>query len=330
MKEKILQELKNHAGHYISGEEISGILQVSRTAVWKYINQLKNMGYVIESQTKKGYRLLESPDSLQPQEMKGNINTEVIGQNLTFFEQVDSTNLYAKRIAEGGFLDGTVIMADEQLNGRGRMGRTWVSPKGKGIWMSIMLKPKINPADASKVTLLAACAVCRAIEEISGLYTKIKWPNDIVLNGKKLCGILTEMSAEIDGINYLIIGIGVNVNIDLDDFPKELQEIATSIKIEKGDKVIRKELAAAIINNFERYYKGFIKTGSIKDYINEYKERSAVLSKEVIVTSSTLELRGTVVDISEEGQLQLELYDGSIKEIISGEVSVRGLTGYTS
>lgn len=330
MKERILQELKNHAGQYISGEEISGILQVSRTAVWKCINQLKDMGYVIESQTKKGYRLLESPDSLLPQEMKGNINTEVIGQNLTFFEQVDSTNLYAKRIAEGGFLDGTVIMANEQLNGRGRMGRDWVSPKGKGIWMTIMLKPRISPADASKVTLLAACAVCKAIEEISGLYTKIKWPNDIVLNGKKLCGILTEMSAEIDEINYLIIGIGVNVNIDLEDFPKELQAIATSIKIEKGLGVIRKELAAGIINNFERYYKGFIKTGSIKDYINEYKERSAVLGKEVRVTSSTLEIQGTVVDISEDGQLQLEMQDGTIKEIISGEVSVRGLTGYIS
>lgn len=330
MKERILQELKDHEGHYISGEEISGNLQISRTAVWKYINQLKNMGYIIESQTKRGYRLLGSPDSLQPQEMKGNINTEVIGQSLKFFDQVDSTNLYAKRIAEGGFLDGTVIMADEQLNGRGRMGRNWVSPKGKGIWMTIMLKPKINPADASKVTLLAACAVCKAIEEVSGLNTRIKWPNDIVLNGKKLCGILTEMSAEIDEINYLIIGIGVNVNIDMDDFPKELQDIATSIKIEKGQGVMRKELAAAIINSFERYYNGFIKTGSIRDYISEYKERSAVLGKEVRVTSSSLELQGTVVDISEEGQLLLELYDGSIKEIISGEVSVRGLTGYIS
>ena len=330
MKEKILQELKNHAGLYISGEELSGILQVSRTAVWKYMNQLKDMGYVIESQTKKGYRLLESPDSLQPQEVKGNLNTEVVGQNLLFFEQLDSTNLYAKRIAEGGFLDGTVIIADEQLKGKGRMGRIWVSPKGKGIWMTIMLKPKINPADASKVTLLAACAISKAIEEISGLSTKIKWPNDIVVNGKKLCGILTEMSAEIDEINYLIIGIGVNVNIDLEDFPKELQAIATSVKIEKGSGIIRKDLAAAIINQFERYYNGFIKTGSIKAYINEYKEKSAVLGKKVSVISSTLELQGTVIDISEEGQLQLELQDGSIKEIISGEVSLRGMTGYIS
>lgn len=330
MKEKVLQELKNHEGHYISGEEISVNLQVSRTAIWKCINQLKDMGYIIESQTKKGYRLLESPDSLQPQEMKGNINTEVIGRSIKFFDQVDSTNLYAKRIAEGGFLDGSVIIADEQLNGRGRMGRNWVSPKGKGIWMTIMLKPKINPADASKVTLLTACAVCKAIEEVSGLSTKIKWPNDIVLNGKKLCGILTEMSAEIDEINYLIIGIGVNVNIDLEDFPQELRDFATSMKIEKGDGVVRKELAAAIINNFERYYNGFIKTGSIRDYISEYKERSAILGKEVKVASSTFELQGTVVDISEEGQLQLELQDGSMKEIISGEVSVRGLTGYIS
>lgn len=328
MKERILQELKTHAGQYISGEEISDMLQVSRTAVWKYINQLKDMGYVIESQTKKGYRLLESPDSLLPQEIRENIHTEVIGQHLKFLEQVDSTNLYAKKIAEGGFEDGTIIMADEQLKGKGRMGRAWSSPKGKGIWMTIMLKPKISPADAAKITLLTACAVCQGIEEICGIYPKIKWPNDIVINGKKLCGILTEMSAEMDEINYLIIGIGINVNLELAEFPQELQAIATSIKIEKGDSVIRKELAAAIINKFESYYKVFIETGSIKGYIMEYKKKSAILNKEVRVTSSFQELQGTVVDISEEGQLILKLGDGSIKEIISGEVSVRALEGY--
>jgi BirA family biotin operon repressor/biotin-[acetyl-CoA-carboxylase] ligase len=328
MKERILRELKNHAGEYISGEEISGILQVSRTAVWKYINQLKDMGYVIESQTKKGYRLMESPDSLMPQEIKESITTEVIGQNLTFLEQVDSTNLYAKKIAEGSFAEGTVIIADEQLQGKGRMGRSWTSPKGKGIWMTIMLKPKICPADAAKITLITACAVCQAIEDICGIYPKIKWPNDIVLNGKKLCGILTEMSAEMDEINYLIVGIGINVNLELEDFPEELKAIATSIKIEKGDSIKRKELAAAIINKFESYYKVFIKTGSIKDFINEYKKKSAILDKEVRVISSNQEVQGIVVDISEEGQLTLKLEDGSIKQLISGEVSVRALKGY--
>ncbi len=288
------------------------------------------MGYVIESQTQKGYMLIGSPDSLLSPEIRENIKTKFIGQHIKFLEEVDSTNLYAKRIAESDFEDGMIIIAEEQLKGKGRIGRVWASPKGKGIWMTIMLKPKINPADAAKITLLAACAVCRAIEEISGVYAKIKWPNDIVLNGKKLCGILTEMSAELDEINYLIVGIGVNANIDLGDFPKELQATATSIKIEKGSSVVRKELTAAIINNFENYYKTFLEKGSIKEYINEYKEKSAVLGNEVIVTSSSLEQRGTVVDISEEGQLLLKVEDGSIKEIISGEVSVRGLKGYIS
>jgi BirA family biotin operon repressor/biotin-[acetyl-CoA-carboxylase] ligase len=330
MKEKILQELKSRAGQYISGEEISNGLKVSRTAVWKYINQLKNMGYVIESQTNKGYRLVTSPDSLMPQEIKENLHTNFIGQHIQFLEEVDSTNLYAKRMAENSFEDGTVIIAEEQLKGKGRMGRDWVSPKGKGIWMTLMLKPKISPADAAKITLLAACAVCRAIEEIGGVYPKIKWPNDIVLNGKKLCGILTEMSVELDEINYLIVGIGVNVNIELDDLPKQIQNIATSIQIEKGSSIIRKELAATIMNNFESYYSTFISKGSIKDYINEYKEKSAILGKEVRVISSSLELQGTVADISEEGQLLLRLEDGSLKEIISGEVSVRSLKGYIS
>lgn len=328
MKEKILQELKNRAGQYISGEEISSGLNVSRTAVWKYINQLKNMGYVIESQTKKGYMLIESPDSILPQEIKENIDTEFIGQTIKFLDEVDSTNIYAKRLAEEDFVDGTVVLAEEQLKGKGRMGRAWASPRGKGIWMTIMLKPRINPSDAAKITLLTACAVCTAIEEVCGINPKIKWPNDIVLNGKKLCGILTEMNVELDEINYLIVGIGVNVNTDQSDFPEELHNIATSIKIEKGNSVIRRKLVGTIINKFEKYYKAFVSKGSIKDYISEYKERSAVLGKEVRVLSASLDTQGTVVDISEEGQLLLKQKDGSIKEIISGEVSVRSLKGY--
>lgn len=327
MKEQILQELKMKSGQYISGEEISNKFKVSRTAIWKYINQLKEMGYVIESQTKKGYRLLESPDSLLPQEIRESLHADIIGKDLQYLEQVDSTNLYAKRFADNGFQEGTVIIADEQLKGKGRLGRTWVSPKGKGIWMTIMLKPRINPAEAAKITLLTACAVSKAIEGC-GVSPKIKWPNDIILNGKKLCGILTEMSVEQDEINYVIVGIGINVNLEQQDFPEDLQSTATSIRIEKGSNVIRKELTAAIMNNFESYYKVFTKTGSIREFIEEYKDKSAVLGKDVTVTSSSLNLKGKALDITEEGQLLLELEDGSIKEIISGEVSVRGLKGY--
>jgi BirA family biotin operon repressor/biotin-[acetyl-CoA-carboxylase] ligase len=328
MKELILQELKSCPGQYISGEEISSRLKVSRTAIWKCINQLKDMGYVIESQTKKGYRLLESPDSLLPQEITEGLNTQLIGKSIKYLEQVDSTNLYAKRIAEADFQEGTVIIAEEQLKGKGRMGRHWVSPRGKGIWMTIMLKPQIAPADAAKVTLLTACAVCRAIEQTCNISPQIKWPNDILLNGKKLCGILTEMSIEQDEINYLIVGIGINVNIEPQDLPQELHSVATSVRIEKGSSIVRKELTAAIINNFEHCYKNFIEASSIEGFLKEYKERSALLGREVTASSSFLSLKGKVLDITKEGQLLLQLEDGSMKEIISGEVSVRGLSGY--
>lgn len=328
MRDEILEELQKNKGHYISGEEISTRLNVSRTAIWKYMNQLKDMGYIIESQTKKGYRLLESPDNLLPLELKQLLNTSVIGRNIQYFDQIDSTNLHAKRAAEEGFEDGTVILADEQLRGKGRLGRTWASPKGKGIWMTIMLKPKINTTEAAKITLLAACSVCKAIEDICGVSPKIKWPNDLILNGKKVCGILTEMGAELDEINYLIVGIGINVNLNQEEFPEELQTIATSIKAAKGSIVSRKDLAAAIINYFECYYNAFTASGSLKDFIQEYREKSAVLGKTIRVISSGTELQGNAVDISDEGQLLVQLENGIIKEIISGEVSIRGLNQY--
>lgn len=328
MREQILKELKSNTAGYISGEDLSNKLQVSRTAVWKYIKQLKAMGYVIDSQTNKGYKLLESPDSLLAYEIKDGLNTEFIGTNIDFLEQVDSTNLYAKRIAEEGFRDGTVIIADEQVKGKGRLGRTWTSPKGKGIWMTIMLKPNINPAQAAKVTLLTACAVNNAIFQCCGINSKIKWPNDIVCNGKKLCGILTEMNAELDEIHYLIVGIGINVNLDKEEFSEELHSTATSIKIEKGITVSRKELVKSVLNNFEVYYKAFLQTGSISQFISEYKEKSAVIGKDVNIISSASKFKGKVLDISEEGQLLVELEDGTVKEIISGEVSIRALEGY--
>lgn len=328
MKDRILQELKNKAEGYVSGEEISNQLQVSRTAIWKYINQLKSEGYIIESQTKKGYKLLESPDSLLPVELKSMLKTEFLGHHMEYLQQVDSTNVYAKKIAENRFQNGTVVLAEEQARGKGRLGRQWISPKGKGIFMSLMLKPKIAPSEAAKITLLTACAVSKAIEETCGISVQIKWPNDIVVKGKKLCGILTEMGAEMDEINYLIVGIGINVNLEQQELPEELWPIATSLQIEKGEKLDRKRLAASVLNYFEDYYKLFTETGSIAAFIKEYKAKCVVMGKEVKILSSTMEMQGTVTDISEEGQLILELPDGSIREIISGEVSLRALEGY--
>jgi len=328
MKIKILEELKANTGQSVSGEEISKRLGISRTAVWKHITKLRSEGYSIESQTNSGYKLLGSPDVLSPGELAPLLNTDFIGRNIICFESIASTNTYAKKAAEEPFAEGTVIIADEQTAGRGRLGRQWVSTKGKGIWMSIMLKPDILPADAPKLTIAAAYAVSKALAGCCQLDARIKWPNDIVVGGKKLCGILTEMSAEADEIKSVIVGIGINANLDHEDFGPEVSGIATSIRLEKGSNVTRKTLVASVLNEFEEIYKVFIREGSIKSLLEEYKSKSAVLGKEIRVISKKEEIIGLAIDISEEGHLLIKLRDGTIKEIMSGEVSVRGLCGY--
>ncbi|MFZ5354807.1 MAG: biotin--[acetyl-CoA-carboxylase] ligase [Bacillota bacterium] len=328
MKEKILSLLKENTGTFVSGEELSNMFSVSRTAVWKAINQLKSMGYEIESQTKRGYRLIESPDYLSAAEIDPLLTTSVIGKHIMYFDSLDSTNNYAKKLAGEDFEEGTVVIAEMQTAGRGRLGRSWISPRGKGIWMTIMLKPDINPLYAQRVTLVAACAVNDAIKEISGIASGIKWPNDIVANGKKLCGILTEMGAEVDAINYLIVGIGINANLDDDDIPAELAGAATSIKIETGKSMVRKEVVAAILNRFEKYYTGFSRSGSLEDIVDIYKSNLLLLGKQVRAVYKHEEITGEAVDINDAGQLLLRLPDGTIREITSGEVSVRGIYGY--
>ncbi|HWQ29354.1 MAG TPA: biotin--[acetyl-CoA-carboxylase] ligase [Negativicutes bacterium] len=328
MKNKILEQLKSSNGQPISGEEISKRLGISRTAVWKHIKTLRSEGYNIESQTKNGYRLTGSPDRLTINELEPLLQTGFVGRNVIYLETVDSTNTYAKRLAEGAFRDGTVVVAEEQDAGRGRLGRHWVSPAGKGIWMTLLLKPDILPTDAPKLTIVAVCSVARALHACCGLEAGIKWPNDIVANGRKLCGILTEMSAEEDEIKYVVVGIGINANLGSADFGPEVSAIATSVSMETGVEVPRKLIAAALLNEFEKAYTEFVKEGSIAFLLPEYRERSAVIGREVRIISRKGETTGEAVDINEEGQLLVRLQDGSIREIMSGEVSVRGIYGY--
>ncbi len=328
MKDKILKQLKENQGKYLSGEELSSCFDVSRTAIWKAINQLKSMGYTIESQTKLGYRYIEGPDSITSLELQPLLDTKKIGRQVKYLESVDSTNSFAKRLSENGFEDGSVVIADVQTAGRGRLGRSWISPKSRGIWMTIMLKPQINPMDASKVTLLAAYALCKSIKAETGLEASIKWPNDIIAGRKKLCGILTEMGAELDIINYLIVGVGINANLIEDDFPEELIETATSIRLETGMEVTRKRLAASFLNEFEKCYEAFSSSGSIEHIIDAYKDMLHMLGKKVRAIYKNEELIGEAIDVSSEGQLLIRLEDGSIREIVSGEVSVRGIYGY--
>lgn len=327
MKYRILEELKSRDKEYVSGEEISRRLGVSRTAVWKYINRLRQEGYNIESQTNSGYRLVQSPDTLSSFEIQPLLKTRFIGREILYFDSIDSTNTYAKKMGEENIKDGTVIIADEQTSGRGRLGRQWMSPKGKGIWMTIILKPHIAPSEASKITLAAAYALCTALDKC-GLDVRIKWPNDIVVNGKKLCGILTEMSADMDIIKYIAVGIGLNANLNAHDFDSAIAATATSIKIEAGESISRKIVVSHILNEFERVYDIFIKEGSIESFLEEYKLRSAVMGKEIRVIYRKEELRGKAVDVTEEGHLIIKLEDGSTREILSGEVSIRSINGY--
>lgn len=327
MKEEILMLLKENTNGFISGQEISEKFGVSRTAIWKYINQLKKDGYEIESVSKKGYKLLACPDLLTYEEIQKELNTEFVGRNIIHFESIDSTNAKAKDLALSPNEDGVIVIAEKQTMGKGRLGRNFISPKGKGIWMSIILKPDINPLKVSLVTQIAAAAINNAFKEMA-ISTFIKWPNDILLNNKKICGILTEMNAELTKVNFIIIGIGINVNLDEDDFTEELKETATSIKIETGRKLDRKEIVARILNNFEPLYRDFVDKEYIDETIRICRENSILIGKEVRVIKKGKSVKAEVLDINSKGELVVKYENGNIEELISGEISIRGLDSY--
>ena len=323
MKEEILNLLKSNFGGFVSGQEISEKLGVSRTAIWKYINHIKEDGYEIESISKKGYRLVTVANILTEEEIQPLLKAKIIGRKILHFDTIDSTNTKAKELANAGEEHGTIIVSEEQTIGRGRMGRSFVSPKGKGIWMSIILRPEIDPLKISLITQIAAAAVNLALEQF-GVNSLIKWPNDIILNGKKVCGILTEMSGELTKINYVILGIGINANIDIDDFSEEIAEIATSLKIQFGKQFDRKALMAAIINNFEMLYDVFEKEDNISETIKICRDKSILLGKEIKVIKRNESLNAKALDLNEEGLLVVEYEDATKEKLISGEISIRG------
>jgi BirA family biotin operon repressor/biotin-[acetyl-CoA-carboxylase] ligase len=326
MKEKILELLKKYENQYISGQYISQILGVSRSAIWKYMNAIKEDGYIIESTSRKGYKLLTSPDILTGDEIKPKLSTNFLGSSIIHFDTIPSTNIKAKELAQEAE-DGTVIISEEQTSGKGRLGRHWVSPKGKGIWMSIILKPSIDPMEASKITLIGAAAVFNALEK-RNIKALIKWPNDLVVNNKKVCGILTEMSAELNKIHYLVIGIGINVNVDKEEFPEDMKDTATSLKMVTGETVDRRNLVCDVLNFFEILYTKFIDTGFISDSIKICKENSIFIGQDVRIIRLNKEFIAKAIDLDDEGQLIIQLEDGTIEKVFSGEVSMRGLYGY--
>ncbi len=324
LKNKILKKLKD-SEDFISGEDISKDFNMTRAAIWKYINMLKKEGYIIESIPSKGYKLIYLPDMLTYEEVEEYLTTDFIGRNIYYFDSVDSTNKKAKETAYEE-KEGTVLVAEEQVQGKGRLGRQWISPKGKGIWMSMILKPNVDPMKVAKITLLGAAAVHRALEKMN-IESQIKWPNDILIGGKKICGILTEMSSELNMINYVIMGIGINVNLDEKDIPEDLKDKASSIKIVEGKEIDRKVLLANILNEFENIYIDFKDKDSVSMAIDICRENSALIGKEVRIIRGDQVRIGKALDINEEGHLLVEFEDGKVEDIYSGEVSVRNLKG---
>lgn len=325
LKTEILRYLKETDTH-ISGQELCGQLGVSRTAVWKVIRQLQEEGYEIEAVRNRGYRLVESGDVLSVAELKSVIKTERAGQNLVYLEQTDSTNNEARRQAEQGAPDGTLVLAELQTAGKGRRGRFWTSPPGTGIWMSLLLRPDFTPEHAANLTLVAAMAVETGIREVTGLDCQIKWPNDIVLDGKKICGILTEMSTEEDCIRHVVVGIGINVNIE--EFPEEIGATATSLAIVSGSTMKRAPLVDAVMRAWEHYYGIFQETLDMSVLKDTYNRHLVNLGREVKVLAPKGEYNGISQGINDSGELMVALESGEIREVISGEVSVRGVYGY--
>lgn len=325
MKEEILRLLRSADG-YISGQELCNRFGVSRTAVWKAINQLKEAGYEIEAQQNKGYRLMAAPDLMTEAEIKSLMHTDWVAKEVLYFDTIDSTNTKAQELAEKGYPSGTLVVADKQESGKGRRGRSWVSPSGTGIFMTLMIKPDINPNNASMLTLVAALAVAKAITSVTGEEAMIKWPNDIVINGKKVCGILTEMNAQFDYINHIVVGIGINVHNE--SFPEEISQMASSLMIEAGGKRFhRAQIIAETMSYFEQYYDTFLNTQDLSALVREYDELLVNRNKSVRVLDPKEPFDGKAMGITSKGELIVDTWE-SRKLVSSGEVSVRGIYGY--
>ena len=321
MQKKILDILLN-TDDFISGQEISEKLGVSRQAVWKSINALKEKGYEIQSVTNRGYRLVSSPNYLNESSLKSLLHNKIIGKNLIVLDSVNSTNDYLKKLGNEGCDNGTVVAAREQTKGKGRLGRTWQSKKDDGIAFSVLLRPNVAPSEVSAITPLAGLAVCKAIREYTKLDCVIKWPNDIIVGRKKLVGILTEMSAEFDAVEYVITGIGINV--DHTSFPEEIAFKATSLLLETGRHIDKNEFLACVLEHLENeFVKNNLELTTIA--LSEYTDLCATVGRSVTFQRGTRRISGMAVGVSEHGELKVMMSDGTISLVNSGEVTVQGI-----
>ena len=318
-QEPLLRLFGDRPGEYISGESMSQELGVSRTAIWKQIRKLEAAGYQFEASRRLGYRLLSVPDNLTVSQLSSLLKTKVFGQTVHYFEKVESTQNLARTAAEEGAAEGTLFVAEQQMNGRGRMGRGWVSPRGKGVWMSMVLRPAVPIHFAPQLTLLTAVALCRSLKRLTGLPIGIKWPNDLLIDGKKISGILLESAAEDERLRYVIAGIGISVNLEESDYPDELLEKATSLRIRAGHKWIREEVIADFLKEWEQLYFLYQESG-FAPIITLWEALSVSLGKPARLLTPQGDIIGVPIGLDESGAIRIELADGTIKPVFSAEM----------
>lgn len=319
IRKKLIDAFTEAGGGYLSGQALADVIGCSRTAVWKHIEGLREEGFEIDAVKRKGYRIAGTPQSLSPDEIRLGLKTEFIGQKVYYFESIASTQKIAIDLASDNAPAGTLVIADEQTSGRGRMNRKWHSPKSTGIWMSLLVRPDIPPQQAPQLTLLTAVAAVRAIEEATGITPEIKWPNDIMVNGKKIAGILTELQAEADRIHSVIIGIGLNVNQRINDFPEDLKDIATSLYVETGNQIKRADMIQEFCVQFEKMYLLFLEKGfyPIKLLWESYAKG---IGFEIRARTFRGVIIGKALGITDEGVLQIEDKEGTIHKIYSADI----------
>lgn len=321
-RDNILAYLKETKGDWVSGESLSAGLSVSRSAVWKHIRKLTEEGYLIKSSPGKGYMLEKASDMLLPEEIREGLKTRILGKKeIHHLKETVSTNITAKQLAAGGAPEGTLVVSEMQTGGKGRLGRNWFSPSGEGIYLSFILRPAVSPAEAPKITLMTAVAMAEALHSGPGLHVSIKWPNDILLGGKKLAGILTEISTEMDAVDYVIIGVGLNVNTV--SFPPDLKETATSLLLETGRVHSRSSLTTEFLKWFEEYYKLF-QRADFKPILNRWRQFSHIGGRRIKVETISGMTSGTALDIDGDGFLMVEDDDGHIQKIYSGDITLNG------
>lgn len=319
---RILAALRDSADNGISGAELSHQLGISRAAIWAHIEDLRALGYEVEATPHQGYRLVSSPDLLHADDLIARLGkTRIVGRDIQVFQETTSTNDVIEKLARDGVKEGAVVFAESQTRGRGRLGRKWMSPSRKGLWFSILLRPDLRPVAATQLTIMAATALRRSLDSQTGLSPEIKWPNDILIKGRKVAGVLTELNAEVDRVKYVILGIGVDVNLNSGDFPAELRKMATSLKAESGKPFSRADLAIAILRELDRDYARIIE-GKFTEVADEWESHCTTIGHEVIIRCGQREIHGQAEALGEEGALLVRTEHGRLESVIGGDVTV--------